>query len=125
MTARCLTYEEWHRLPEFMDAVLMEAKPGQSRMCVVEDEHGEIVARWLLYPVLMAESLWIRPDHRHKVSVGRKLWRLVHHAATELGFRRFVSVPMDDGIEAVLHHPSLKAELMPKFMVTFPVQELT
>ncbi len=124
MISRVLEYEEWDRLPAEMDPVLMEAKPGQSRMCVVEDEHGEIVARWLLYPVLMAESLWIRPDYRNKVSVGRKLWRLVHRAASELGFKRFVSVPMDDGIDAVLN-PTLKAELMPKFMVTFPVRELS
>lgn len=122
MTARVLDYEEWHKCPDYMDAVLMTMKPGTSRICVVENEQGEIVARWLLYPVLFAEDLWVHPDYRKRVSVGRKLWRLVHRAATELGFGHMLVTAMDDEIKTLLAHPSVKAETMPNSMYVFPVQ---
>jgi len=121
MTARILPFEEWHRLPEYMDPALMEMRPGQSRVCVIENKAGEIVGRWLLYPALLAEDLWIDPRYRRRIGVGRRLWRLMRSAARDLGFRRVVSAPMDDGIRLVTH-PSVRAERLPP-MVTYPVDE--
>lgn len=122
MTARVLPYEEWHKIPEHMDPVLVGLRPGQSRICVVENEQGEIVARWLLYPVLFAEDLWVHPDYRQRVSVGRKLWRLVHRAATELGFGHLLVTAMDQEIRDLLAHPGVRSERMPDSMYVFPVQ---
>lgn len=121
MTARVLPYESWHLIPEHMDAVLQNMRPGTSRVCVVENEQGEIVARWLLYPVLFAEDLWIHPDYRQRVSVGRKLWRLVHRCAAELGFTQLVSAVVDDVPLPLLRHRRLQAETMP-LMVTYPIR---
>lgn len=122
MIARVLPYESWDRLPEYMDAVVMNLRPGTSRVCVVENEQGDIVARWLLYPALMAEDLWVHPDYCQKVSVTRKLWRLVHRCAAELGFTQLVSAVVDDAPLPLLRHRRLNAETLP-LMVTFPVRE--
>lgn len=121
MTARVLDYAEWDRLPDYMDPVLTQIRPGQSRMCVVENDQGEIVARWLLYPALLAEDLWIHPDYRKRVSVGRKLWRLVQSAARELGFSEMVSTVMTDDVSALVAHPSLRTGLLPP-MVAYTVK---
>lgn len=121
MTARVLEFEEWSRLPEYMDEVLKTLRPSTSRMCVVENEQGDIVARWLLYPALLAEDLWIDPRYRGKVSVGRKLWRLMHRAAAGLGFARVVSAVVDKELMPLVAHPKLGAEALP-LMVTFPVR---
>jgi len=121
MTAMILPYERWSEIPEHMDAVMMTMRPGTSRICVVEHE-GQIVARWLLYPVLFAEDLYIHPDYRKRISVGRKLWRLVHRAASELGFGHMLATAMDQEIQDLLSHPLVKAEVMPSPMFVFPVQ---
>lgn len=121
MTARVLPYESWDRLPDYMDPVLVNLRPGTSRVCVVENEQGEIVARWLLYPVLFAEDLYVDPRYRQNVSVTRKLWRLVHRCAAELGFTQLVSAVVDDVPLPLLRHKRLQAETMP-LMVTYPVR---
>ena len=121
LVARALEYEEWHKCPTYMDPVLVNMKPGASRVCVVENEQGEIVARWMLYPMLMAEDLWVHPDYRQRVSVGRKLWRLMHRCAGELGFARVVSAIVDDDTKGYLSHRRLEAEELP-LMVTYPVR---
>lgn len=123
MIARVLDYEEWSKMPEYMDAVVTNLRPGTSRICVVENAQGEIVAHWLLYPVLFAEDLWVHPDFRHKVSVGRKLWRMVHRCATELGFSHLVSAAPDADAQQLFNHPSLRSEPMPTMMV-YPVRSL-
>lgn len=120
MTSRVLDYAEWHLVPEYMDDVLKTMRPGTSRVCVIEHE-GEIIARWLLYPVLMAEDIWIAPQYRQRVSVGRKLWRLMQRAATELGFSRVVSAVVDDTSRALLTNRGLKGEALP-LLVTYPVR---
>ena len=121
MTARVLDYAEWDRLPDYMDPVLMRIRPVESRVCVVENDQGEIVARWLLYPALLAEDLWIHPDYRKRVSVGRKLWRLVQSAARELGFTQMVSSVMTDDVRALVTHPSMQSAVLPP-MVVYPVK---
>lgn len=120
MTARVLPIEEWDRLPEYMDPVLMNAKPGASAMCVVED-NGEIVARWLLYPVLYAEDLWIAPAYRKRSSVTVRLWRLVHRSAARLGFSWLVSTVVTQ--EAATAIDALAgSQVMPGVTVVHPVR---
>lgn len=121
LVARVLPIAEWDRLPEYMNPVLMNAKPGASAMCVVEDK-GEIVARWLLYPVLYAEDAWIAPAYRQRVSVTRRLWRLVHKAAAGLGYAHMVSTAMTDDAQQILAHVR-GVEVMPGPVMAFPVQE--
>ena len=125
MTSRVLEFEEWARLPEYMDPVLMTCRPGTSRMCVVENDEGEIVARWLLYPVLFAEDAWIDPRYRKRVGVTRRLWRLVQSAARDLGFGHMVSTAITDDAQRLLQHPSIQSEVMPGPMMVYPVKEVS
>ncbi len=124
MTSRILPFEEWHRLPEYMDPVLMEAKPSQSRMCVVEDDHGQIIGRSMLYPILCAEDVWIDPAYRGSPIVARPLWRLMHTAAHDLGFRHMMSTPTTAIARQILEHPSVKSDPFPSLPIAFPVQEV-
>lgn len=117
MTARVLPIEEWDRLPEYMDPVLMQAKPSQSAMCVVENDEGEIVARWLLYPALLAEDAWIDPRYRRHAGVARKLWRVVTESARRLGFTHAIAHPTTEYAHRILRK---RAEAMP-MSVVFPM----
>lgn len=120
MKSRVLEYEEWHKIPEYMDHVLVHLRPKECRMCVVEHE-GEIVGRWLLYPALLAEDLWIHPEYRKRVSVARRLWSIVHRCASELGYARMVSSVTDPAVTPLLLHEGI--EHLP-LMVTYPVIHL-
>ena len=120
MTARMLPIEEWDRLPEYMDPVLMRVRPCESRMCVVEDDHGEIVGRVLLYPIWLAEDAWVREDVRGNPGVGRQLLRVVRQAATELGVDVVASALGSADAVTLLHD---RAEPLPP-MVAFSVKGL-
>ena len=122
MTARVLPFEEWEKLPEYMDPVTMTLLPGRSRVCVVEHE-GEIIARWMLYPILLAEDLWIDPRYRKQVGVGRRLWRLAQSAAKELGFGHLVSAAVTEDAQQLVAHPFLRSEVLPGPLVAYPVKE--
>ena len=123
MTARVLPYEEWSRLPEYMDPVTTTVTPSTARMCVVEDDAGEIVARWMVYTVCFAEDLWVRPSCRRRAGVWKLLWRQVHRAATELGFGTVLSTAWTPEAVSLLEHPSVGAELWPAPLMAFPVKE--
>ena len=90
MIARCLPMEEWHRLDESLDPLVMQLAPSTSRICVIEED-GEIVARWVLYPILHAEAVWIAPEKRKKGRIPARLLSLMRDAARSLGFDRVMT----------------------------------
>ncbi len=102
MTARVLDFSEWERLPEELDPILMKLSPGTSRVCVIENEEGVIVAHWLLMPVLHAECLYIAPGHRGRVSVGRRLLALMQQTARSLGWDRVSTASMSEDVTRML-----------------------
>lgn len=103
MIARVLEYEEWHRIDASLDPILVELRPGTSRICVVEDE-GEIVARWILMPILHAECIWIAPHKRKTGRVGAKLLRLMKSTARALGFSVVMTASDSEEVTKLLAH---------------------
>lgn len=74
MTSRELPRSEWARLADTALARIVTMPEGSVvSVFVVEDEDGRIVGCWSLMTMLHAEGLWIHPDYRARVSVGRRL----------------------------------------------------
>ena len=119
--ARVLPFAEWERLPESLDPMLAAMAPGSCRVCVVEED-GEIVAHWLLFPVLHAECVWIAPKKR-KGSVARRLLRIMKAAAKDLGFDRVWSNTTQDDVTQLMSHPALHALIVPGLPFVIPVGE--
>jgi hypothetical protein len=118
MTERVLNYEEWHRLPEELDPILADLSPVKSRVCVIEED-GEIVARWILMPVLMAECVWIAPARRG-TRVGLRLLDLMKRTARSLGFERVRVASVSASVTKLLANPKLRTEPVPA--LTFVMQ---
>lgn len=123
MTARVLPIEEWDRLDEELDPILTELSPVTSRVCVVEDDNGEIVARWLLFPVLHAECIWIAPEKRKTGRVALKLLNLMRGTARSLGFDRVMTASIDDNVTKLMAHPRMRARIVPGLPFVVEVSE--
>lgn len=122
ITSRVLPYDEWERLPEYMDAVTMRLRPSECRMCVVEDAHGRIIAHSMLYPSLYAEDTHIEPEWRKHPAVCRALWRLMHRSAAELGHAFMVSTVFSEEARALLLHDRVRGEIIHGQQIVFPVR---
>lgn len=121
MTSRVLTYEEWHRLPEELDPILTDMSPVKGSVCVVE-ENGEIVARWILMPVLLAECVWIAPERR-RTKVVTALLDLMKRTARSLGYERVRVASISDEITKLLCNPKLRCEVVPGLPFVMQVGE--
>jgi len=118
MTARVLPIEEWDRLDESLDPILMNLSPSTARVCVVEDQ-GEIVARWLLFPVLHAECIWIAPHKRKTGRVAAHLLKLMRQSARALGFDRVWTNSDREDVTRLVE--KLGAQIVPGLPVILPV----
>jgi hypothetical protein len=82
-TTRLLPPEEWPRLAgTAADGLWQHCRPDHTRMVVVEDAEGVIVACTVLYHVVHAECPWIAPDARRSAAVGRALLRGIAEQVT-------------------------------------------
>lgn len=116
--ARVLPYEQWHRLDEELDPILGDISPVTSRVCVIE-ENGEIVARWILMPMLHAECVWIAP-HKRGTRVALRLLDFMKRTARGLGFERVRVASVSDAVTRLLANPKLRTEPIPA--LTFVMQ---
>lgn len=123
MTARVLNYEEWDRLPEEIDPILMNIQPGTSKVCVIE-EHGEIVARWILMPVLLAECVWIAPERRKTPRVALRLLDLMKRTARSLGYAHVRTASISEDVTKLHCHPRLGAKVVPGLPFVIPVEDV-
>lgn len=84
--SRELEPDEFEKLKElwpFKDAGVTPS-PNSMKFIVVEKD-GEIIGYWGLISVIHAEPLWIHPEHRKNIGVGRALWRGVVGILRKLG----------------------------------------
>lgn len=104
MSARILPPEEWPRLAGTeAETIWPLLDPRRAHVLVVE--HGDaIVGTWVLMNVLHAECLWIAPEHRHGVSVARRLWTFMRRTARSLGVPVVATAALTDDVRALLDH---------------------
>lgn len=81
MTERILPPSEWQRLNAlgFQD-IWPTWNPDDVRVCVVEDERGEIVDHWVAIRFWHVEALRVHAPHSF-----RRLWRLMSKTLSTLG----------------------------------------
>lgn len=116
MTTRCLPRDEWHKLAGWEADVLVPHLSDLARVVVVEDE-GQIVGLQVLQPILHAEGLEIRPDHRKKSAVARHLRAAVKAAvAAEYRVQWFATACASDEVQRLLERFGAVA-LPPHYMV--------
>lgn len=89
MTVRSLPVAEWARLSETgADMAQIQQAATTGDVLVVEDG-DQILACAVVMLCAHLEGVWVHPDYRHDLSVGRRLWRAVKQTAHHLGARGF------------------------------------
>jgi hypothetical protein len=101
MKTRLLPREEYPRLVGTEAELIWPLLPEQARVIVVE-EHGEIIGTWTLLPIWHAECVWVRPDHRSRSSVARRLLAGMWQAAKSVGTRSVWTAAMSDDVKVII-----------------------
>lgn len=92
MIARLLPREEWPRLSgSELGDVWPYLHPEHTKVLVVENEEGEIVATWSFTHLAHVEGLWLDPAVRGKAAVARKLWLMLQELARSEGVTHVVT----------------------------------
>ena len=116
MTTRILPPDEWHRLRPMWDAI-DQVTPDALTVVVAEDDAGEIAGCWGLITLAHVEGIWIRPDHRARSVVLRKLWRAMRALVTGRQIGAVITGADHEGIGAML--TAMQAQpLPPQFLLS-------
>lgn len=105
MTHRELPVAQWPRLRgTSLSEVWPILDPARTRVLVVEDSEGGIVACWAFLWAWHAEGLWIREDHRGKTAAARHLLTGLREAASAEQARAVVTAAVDPWVAALIDH---------------------
>lgn len=118
MRTRILPPEEWHRLEGEQLAPLIG--PENSRVVVVEDDEGRIIANWSVMRVTYFESLNVVPEARGNLGVIRRLMAETFKAAQEFGSEWAFTGADDPQIAEYLVR--LGGHSIPAMMFTVPLK---
>lgn len=103
MKARVLPPEEWARLAGTeAETMYPHMNPEHTRVLVVEDASGEIVATWSLVRVVHAEFLWCAPKHRGSFGVAARLLRLMGETAAAWNVSAVFTGAKSDHVEDLI-----------------------
>lgn len=102
MTRRVLPVQEWHRLAETPQLGALKELPAGTRVLVVENDHGDIIATAAAFWAWHVEGAWIHPDHQGKSAAGRHLVRGVQELARESGASGFIAAADTDAMTTML-----------------------
>lgn len=120
MRTRILPPDEWPRLKGTeAEKVWPRFDPSNTRVLVVEDEAGEIVATWALLRVVHAECIWVAPKHRGAFKVARRLLRGLREIAAEWGAKRVLTGSVSPEVTALIEKVGGKP--MPCDLFVLPV----
>ena len=104
MTRRILPVSEWHRLAETPELGALTELPAGTRVLVVENDHGEIIATAAAFWAWHVEGTWIHPDHQGKSAAARHVWRGLRELARESGASGFITAADNQAVMALLEH---------------------
>jgi N-acetylglutamate synthase-like GNAT family acetyltransferase len=102
MTTRVLPPHEWPRLVGTELETVCESLPHEHAKVLVVEADGEIVACWALLSVLHVEGVWIRPGHRARGAVGRRLLQGMAELVAESGGAGVVSAACTPDVARLL-----------------------
>ena len=126
MRARILPPEEWVRIKDTELSMLLPYVPKEHvAIVVVEDDAGEIVARWCVFQATHFEGIWIDPRYRGNAGVIRPLLRYAFALPVVRGERWAFSgaETNGDGVDRVVDHllRRLGGRPVPMQLYAFPV----
>ena len=104
MTTRILPVEEWPRLAGTEAEMVWPALDPKTSTILVVEQGGQIVGCHVLFYLLHAECLWIRPDLRGRSTVARRLWGAVQRFAKTSGVRALITAACDDRVRGLIAH---------------------
>ncbi len=118
MTGRTLSRDEWPAKLAGTDLEpVLDALPADTRVIVVEDAEGHVVAHWALIRYLHVEVAWVQPEYRGNPRVAIKLLRQLN---AEVGADRAVwTCSTSEQVDGLLE--KLHAEKLPGTHYVFPV----
>lgn len=99
LSVRELPVEEWSKLltmPGLYHDLGYLPAPEHNRIVVIEDEAGEILGYWGAFTVVHVEPVYIRPEHRLRISVVRRLWEGMDKLLKDLQVPGAVAVISDE-----------------------------
>lgn len=121
-TSRILPPEEWPKLDEVgAETVWKLLDPSRAQILVIEDQ-GQIVGTLTLMSVLHAECLWVKPSHRSRYGVAKRLLDGMFASAQAQGFKALWSGSLSDTMTNILHR--IGASEVPGKSFVFPVKEV-
>lgn len=101
MTTRILPVSEYRRLVGTELETVWPHLPAEAQVIVVEDG-PQIVGCWAVFPLVHVEGLWVHPDHRGKVSVGRRLLAQMVATAREMGAQAVNTAAVSPEVAAMI-----------------------
>lgn len=123
MTTRVLPSSEWSRLEGTeLEQLAKALDPERTRIVVVERE-GQIVGTWAATTFVHLEGIWIHPDFRGRVSVGRRLLSATFRAAKELGARFVFTGALTDEVAEMIGR--IGGDQLPGRWFVVPMSERT
>lgn len=100
MTTRVLPPSEWARLAQTeMGPALAAINPDAITVIVAEDDNGEAIGCWGLVSFAHLEGMWIRPDHRRKGAVLKRMWNDICGLAAARGIAAVFTGAADPAVE--------------------------
>lgn len=104
LTTRELTRAEWPRLALTPIAAVLDRFPTDTRIVVVEDAAGLIVAEWALIRYVHVEGVWIAPEHQKRGRVAGLLLRAMYAVARSWGVSAVLTCADDDQVRGLVDH---------------------
>jgi N-acetylglutamate synthase-like GNAT family acetyltransferase len=101
VTTRILPPEEWSRLGETLLKDAPDLLNSEIDIVLVVEKEGEIVGCTSFLPRWHMEGLWVSPNHRKMVSVGRPLLRGIYQVAEALKAKELVMMTFDPEMAAL------------------------
>jgi len=102
LITRVLPPEEW--AAKLQGTALAQAiyDPDNAFVIVVEDAEGQVVACWSAVNTVHVEGIWIHPDHRRRVAVGRALLTAMFEELRSLSVGEVITNADTPEVEAML-----------------------
>lgn len=120
MTSRELPRAEWAKLAETPIAAVLESLPENTRIVVVEDAAGTVVATWALIQYVHVEGVWVDQAHRKHGVVAGRLLREMRRVATDWGASVVLTGAIDDEVRGLI--ASLGGSALPGEAYVLPVE---
>lgn len=120
LQARELPRDEWPRLAALPIGAVTSLVPPDTRIVVVEDASGEIVATWAAIRYVHVEGIWVHPAHQKRGVVFGRLLQAMRGVARSWGATAVLTGALTDDVRRLI--ASLGGQPLPGDHFALPVE---